>query len=39
VAVFVIEEYGRGVSTYIDGLYVCEGLTDRVAFVMRCKKV
>ena len=38
VAVFVIKEYGRGVSTNIHGLYVCEGLTEGIAFVVKCKK-
>jgi hypothetical protein len=38
VAVFVIKEYGRGVSANIHGLYVCEGLTDGVAFVVKREK-
>ena len=38
MAIFVIKEYRRGASTYTHGLYVCEGLTDGVAFVVKCKK-
>ena len=38
MAVFVINIYGRGVLTNIHGLYVCEGLTDGVTFVVKCKK-
>ena len=38
VAVFVINIYGRGVLTNIHGSYVCEGLTDGVAFVVKRKK-
>ena len=38
MAVFVIKECGRGVSTNTHGLHVCEGLTDGVAFVVKCKK-
>ena len=37
MAVFVIKEYGRVVSANIHGLYVCEGLTNGVAFVVKCK--
>ena len=38
MALFVIKEYGRGASTHKYGLYVCECLTDGVAFVVKCKK-
>ena len=38
VTIFVIKEYGRGASTYTHGLYVCEGLIDGVAFVVKRKK-
>ena len=38
VAVFVIKEYRRGVSTNMLGLYLCEDLTDGVAFVVKLKK-
>jgi hypothetical protein len=38
VVVFVVMEYGGGVSTYINGLDVCESLTDGVAFVVKRKK-
>jgi hypothetical protein len=37
VAVFVVKEYGRGVSTNMHGLYVCAELTDGVAFVVKRK--
>ena len=37
LSIFVIKEYGRGASTYTHGLYVCEGLTNGVAFVVKCK--
>jgi hypothetical protein len=39
VAVFVINEDGRGVLTNIHGLYVCEVLTDWVAFVVNRKRL
>ena len=38
VTVFVVKEYGRGVSTNMHGLYVCAELTDGVSFVVKCKK-
>ena len=39
VAVFVIKENGRGVSTFIFTWIKCfDGLTDRVAFVVKYKK-
>jgi hypothetical protein len=38
VAILVIKEHRRGASTYTHGLYVCEGLTEGIAFVVECKK-
>ena len=39
VVVFGVKEYGRGVSTYISTWIICcDGLTDGVAFVVKCKK-
>ena len=38
VALLFLKEYARCVSTNIHGLYVCEGLTEGIAFVVKCKK-
>ena len=39
VTVFVIKEYGGGVSTFISAcISCCDGLREGVAFVVKCKK-
>ena len=38
MAELVAKDYGRGTSIYTHGLHICEGLTDGVMFVVKCKK-
>ena len=39
MTVFVIKEYGRGVSIYLSTCIICcDGPTDGVAFAAKCKK-